>query len=332
MLAGRGRGCAATRRSPSASSWCAARPSAAVRRRRVRRAHVHLPAALRRRSRGDAARARARRAARRARRARSSSRAARRSGARSGGSTRASGCRRSGGSSRASGTRSGASSGRASTASTRAIRWTRRSSCGARPGSSRGGAAHELRRRRRDLGGEARWRRPTGSSGPRSTRCAPGGWRDLVTLLHPPYTAWHLSYVALGAAAAPAVHADRLLAALAAFFLARGRRARTRSTSCTAGRSHAAVDRALSCWRPSAWRAPWPSASPASSSSRRRWCRSSPRRVHRRRLQPRAVRRPLPRRLWFALAWGAFPAFTATGRTRCLRPEGVLRRSRAASG
>ena len=50
----------------------------------------------------------------------------------------------------------------------------------------------------------------------------PGGWRDLVTLLHPPYTAWHLSYVALGAAAAPTVHLDRLLAALAAFFLAVG--------------------------------------------------------------------------------------------------------------
>jgi len=49
-----------------------------------------------------------------------------------------------------------------------------------------------------------------------------GGWRDLVTLLHPPYTAWHLSYVALGAAAAPEIHADRLLAALAAFFLAVG--------------------------------------------------------------------------------------------------------------
>ena len=30
-----------------------------------------------------------------------------------------------------------------------------------------------------------------------------GGWRDLVTILHPPYTLWHLSYVALGAAAAP---------------------------------------------------------------------------------------------------------------------------------
>ena len=50
---------------------------------------------------------------------------------------------------------------------------------------------------------------------------APGGWRDLVTLLHPPYTAWHLSYVALGAAAAPRPR-DRLVAALAAFFLAVG--------------------------------------------------------------------------------------------------------------
>jgi hypothetical protein len=50
----------------------------------------------------------------------------------------------------------------------------------------------------------------------------PGGWRDAVTLLHPPYTAWHLSYVALGAAAAPTVHLDRLLAALGAFFLGVG--------------------------------------------------------------------------------------------------------------
>jgi hypothetical protein len=49
-----------------------------------------------------------------------------------------------------------------------------------------------------------------------------GGWRDLVTLLHPPYTAWHLSYVALGAAVAPHIHADRLGAALGAFFLAVG--------------------------------------------------------------------------------------------------------------
>src|SRR5256714_5920539 len=49
-----------------------------------------------------------------------------------------------------------------------------------------------------------------------------GRWRDLVTLLHPPYTAWHLSYVALGAAAAPTIHGGRLAAALGAFFLAVG--------------------------------------------------------------------------------------------------------------
>jgi hypothetical protein len=51
---------------------------------------------------------------------------------------------------------------------------------------------------------------------------APGGWRDYVTLLHLPYTAWHLSYVAIGAALAPEPAGTRLLAALAAFFLALG--------------------------------------------------------------------------------------------------------------
>jgi hypothetical protein len=51
---------------------------------------------------------------------------------------------------------------------------------------------------------------------------SPGGWRDVVTILHPPYTAWHLSYVALGAAAAPTFHPVRLWAALGAFFLAVG--------------------------------------------------------------------------------------------------------------
>src|SRR4051795_6128361 len=38
----------------------------------------------------------------------------------------------------------------------------------------------------------------------------PGGWRDVVTLLHPPKTAWNLSYVALAAAVAPGLHLDRL--------------------------------------------------------------------------------------------------------------------------
>jgi hypothetical protein len=50
----------------------------------------------------------------------------------------------------------------------------------------------------------------------------PGGWRDLLTLLHPPYTAWHLSYVAIGAAVAPRLDGHRLLWTLLAFLLAVG--------------------------------------------------------------------------------------------------------------
>jgi hypothetical protein len=49
-----------------------------------------------------------------------------------------------------------------------------------------------------------------------------GGWRDYVTLLHLPYTAWHLAYVAIGAALAPALHWNRLGLTLAAFALALG--------------------------------------------------------------------------------------------------------------
>jgi hypothetical protein len=49
-----------------------------------------------------------------------------------------------------------------------------------------------------------------------------GGWRDWWTLLHPPYTAWHLSYVVIGAALAPKVSLSALLATLIAFFLAVG--------------------------------------------------------------------------------------------------------------
>ena len=45
---------------------------------------------------------------------------------------------------------------------------------------------------------------------------------ELLTLLHPPYTAWHLSYFALGAAVAPHLHGDRLLWGLLAFALAVG--------------------------------------------------------------------------------------------------------------
>jgi hypothetical protein len=51
---------------------------------------------------------------------------------------------------------------------------------------------------------------------------AAGGWRDWWTLLHPPYTAWHLAYVVIGATLAPHVRLTPLLATLAAFFLAVG--------------------------------------------------------------------------------------------------------------
>jgi len=50
----------------------------------------------------------------------------------------------------------------------------------------------------------------------------PGGWRDWWTLLHPPYTAWHLGYVAIGAALAPHLDGVRLGATVLAFLAAMG--------------------------------------------------------------------------------------------------------------
>ena len=49
-----------------------------------------------------------------------------------------------------------------------------------------------------------------------------GGWRDYITLLHPPYTAWHLSYVVIGGCLAPEIAWGRLGAVVAAFALAVG--------------------------------------------------------------------------------------------------------------
>jgi hypothetical protein len=49
-----------------------------------------------------------------------------------------------------------------------------------------------------------------------------GGWRDYLTLLHPPYTVWHLSYVALGASIAPVLSGARLGASVLGFFLGVG--------------------------------------------------------------------------------------------------------------
>lgn len=50
----------------------------------------------------------------------------------------------------------------------------------------------------------------------------PGRARDWWNVLHPPYTAWHLGYVVIGASLAPHVSVSRLVAAVLAFFLAVG--------------------------------------------------------------------------------------------------------------
>jgi hypothetical protein len=63
---------------------------------------------------------------------------------------------------------------------------------------------------------------PATGARPAYYAASPGGWRDWWTLLHPPYTAWHLSYVVIGAALAPRVSLTPLLATLIAFFLAVG--------------------------------------------------------------------------------------------------------------
>ena len=51
---------------------------------------------------------------------------------------------------------------------------------------------------------------------------SPGKWGDWITILHPPYTAWHLSYVLIGAGLATHINAERLVATLLAFALAVG--------------------------------------------------------------------------------------------------------------
>jgi hypothetical protein len=62
----------------------------------------------------------------------------------------------------------------------------------------------------------------SGTARPAFYALLPGGWRDYVTLLHPPYTLWHLSYVALGAALAPRMQWGLLGWTVLAFALAMG--------------------------------------------------------------------------------------------------------------
>jgi hypothetical protein len=73
-----------------------------------------------------------------------------------------------------------------------------------------------------DGGGPALPGSASASARPAYYAARPGGWRDWWTLLHPPYTAWHLSYVVIGACLAPHVSLSALIATLIAFFLAVG--------------------------------------------------------------------------------------------------------------
>jgi hypothetical protein len=61
-----------------------------------------------------------------------------------------------------------------------------------------------------------------GTDRPAFYALSPGGWRDYWTLLHPPYTLWHLSYVVIGACVANEVNGQWLAETVLAFFLAMG--------------------------------------------------------------------------------------------------------------
>src|SRR5262249_52292476 len=93
-----------------------------------------------------------------------------------------------------------------------------RSLARSRPCGSRCSAAQSRRRNRRL--GEARVTevRPR----PAFYALRSGGWRDYVTLLHPPYTLSHLSHVAVGAALVPHMDWTLLGWTTLAFALAMG--------------------------------------------------------------------------------------------------------------
>jgi hypothetical protein len=64
-------------------------------------------------------------------------------------------------------------------------------------------------------------RLPPAFYAPTTTSTRPA-WADWWLLLHPPYTLWHLSYVAIGATIAPRFNGGRMAVTVLAFFLAVG--------------------------------------------------------------------------------------------------------------
>lgn len=139
------------------------------------------------------------------------------------------------------------------------------------------------------------------------------GWRrDVWALLHPPYTAWHLSYVVIGASLAPSVNIVRLVATLLAFFLAvgvaahsldelRGRPLRTELpaavlwTAAVVGLAGAVVLGIAGVWVVGPWLLPFIAAGVFF--------------VFAYNLE--MLRGRVHGDFWFALSWGAFPVLTA---------------------
>ena len=140
-----------------------------------------------------------------------------------------------------------------------------------------------------------------------------GGWRDWWLVLHPPYTAWHLSYVVIGACLAPVVDTHAAARHPARVLLrGRDRRARPRRAErATAATPILRLARS-SRRRRSASGSPWALARPASAETG--WV-----------LVPFIVVGPLivvaynaelfggivHNDVGFAVAWGAFPVLTA---------------------
>lgn len=136
--------------------------------------------------------------------------------------------------------------------------------------------------------------------------------RDVWALLHPPYTAWHLSYVLIGASLAPTVNVIRLVATLLAFFLAvgiaahsldelRGRPLRTELpaavlwTAAVFGLAGAVVLGIAGVWVVGPWLLPFIAAGVFF--------------VFAYNLE--LLRGRVHGDFWFALSWGAFPVLTA---------------------
>lgn len=155
---------------------------------------------------------------------------------------------------------------------------------------------------------------------------SPGGWRDYWSLLHPPYTLWHLSYVAIGAGLAPTVDVRFLVETLLAFLLAmgvaahaldelRGRPLRTRIPDGVLwGLAVVGLAAAIALGVDGTMRVtPW------------LWAFIAPGAFLVVAYNLELFGRAFHSDVWFAIAWGAFPVLTAyVAQTATVRVEAII--------